>query len=131
MNTNDKGNHAELRVAARLKSLGYTVLTPFAEETKYDIVVDTDDGFVKMQVKSSNLKDGRVVFNCHSTPWVDASEATQYTADEIDGFAVFNNSRDECYWVPLEDANDYTMTLNPDDDSKHPTCDYLLENNFS
>lgn len=132
MNTNDKGNHAELRVAAKLKSLGLTVLTPFAEETTYDIVVDNGGTFTKVQVKSSRSKgDGKIVFNCHSTPWTDSSEARQYTKEDIDVFAVFSSEYDECYCVPLEDANNYTMTLNIDEDSKHPANEYLLENYFS
>jgi len=131
MNTSDKGNHAELRVLAKLKSLGLTVLTPYAEESKYDLVIDDGDTFTKVQVKSSNHDDGKITFNCHSTPWVDASEARQYTADEIDGFAVFNSHTEECYWVPLEDANAYTMTLNTKEDSKHPTNEHLLEDAFS
>lgn len=130
MNTHDKGNHAELRVAARLKNLGNTILTPYAEETKYDIVVDTDSGFTRLQIKSSNYIDGCVKFSCHSSGWVEASEATQYTKEQIDGFAVYNHERNECYYIPLEEANDYSMTLNPDSESKHPIDRYLMAEHF-
>lgn len=113
MNTQTKGDMAELEVAAALRGMGYTVLFPFTESQQYDLVVDTGDEFVRVQVKFATHKgDGRLKVSCYGpNSSKSGNNKTFYTEDDIDGIAAYCAVMDECFWVPFEDLNKYSFTL--------------------
>lgn len=43
---------------------------------------------------------------------------------------MYNRQTDECYWIPVEQANKWRMRLNEKQDSKNPTHDFMLEDAF-
>lgn len=129
MNTQDKGDHAELRIAAELKKHGWSVLFPYTESQQYDLVAEKDE-FVRIQVKSSNCIGGAVKFHCYcSNSSKSGNNETQYTEDDIDGIAVFNEDTGKCYWIPVSDINRYSMTLS--EDGKNSFSKYSFERRFS
>lgn len=54
---NLKGNVAELKIAAELARLGCGVMRPMTEHGRYDLVVDVDGRFVRIQCKSAPVRD--------------------------------------------------------------------------
>lgn len=127
MNSHEKGDHAELRVLALLKRMGWNVLIPYTESQQYDIIAESNNKFVRIQVKSSNYDDGTVKFKCCNTATGNSDE-TFYTADDIDGIAVYNESLDDVYWIPIDETNKYSMSLA--EDGKNSLNEYQFESNF-
>ena len=127
-----KGDHAELRIASKAKSLGWTVLFPHSESKKYDMVLERDGEFVRTQVKSSIRKGQSIEFRCSTLKGgVGGLQRTFYTDDEIDGFAVYNDEVEQCFWVPIGDANEKKMAINLEDSSaKNPASEYRFAHRF-
>ena len=105
MNTKDVGNVSEAKVIARSIELGYTVLEPFGDNDRYDIVVE-DEGFKRVQIKTARPKNGgdKLVFetksaNPHSEKW-----DGQYTSQDIDVFAVYFPDKEDYFEVPVEEC---------------------------
>jgi len=119
LDTQTKGDLAELRVAAAIRKLGYTVLLPFTESQQYDLVSDIGDEFIRVQVKYASMTDnGKVKVSCYGpNSSKSGNNTTFYTEDDIDGIAAFCGDTEQVYWVPIEEANKYTVTLS--EDGKH------------
>jgi|JXWS01.1.fsa_nt_gb hypothetical protein len=131
--TQIKGDHAELAVAAALKRYGWSVLMPYSEAQPYDLVAERGGDFVRVQVKSSTFDGTSIQFPCYcSNSSKSGNNRTDYTKDQIDGFAVYNGSfATDIFWVPVEQANKNTMNLNvTSETAKHPADDYLFSERF-
>lgn len=123
--TQVKGDTAELRVAAAIRELDYTILFPFTENQRYDIAVDTGSEFLKVQIKYVSLKDGKAKVSCYGpNSTKSGNNTTFYTEDDIDGIAAFCGETGECYWIPYSDLNKYSFTLS--EDGQHQFDDYPI-----
>lgn len=131
MDSHTKGDHAELRVAAELKRCGWNVLVPYDENGPYDLVAERDGTFRRIQVKASTFNGTSIVFKCYNSQNKSRNNKTVYTEDTIDGFGVYSNEIDECYWVPVEDATNTSAAINiTDNDAKRPANEYRLGDRF-
>lgn len=104
MNTKDIGNLGEVKTIAYAIEQGWTVLTPFGDNDKYDLVIDRGNGFERVQVKCSSLKAGKVVSYTrmqHNTRTKASTIA--YTTDDVDLFAIYCRDNKELYIVPSKD----------------------------
>lgn len=134
MNTRDKGTQSETYVISELLRCGYPVSQPLTEE-RYDLVVDTRDGFVAAQVKRMReARSGAIKFGCKSN-YNGVTEGESYTADEIDGFIAHHPETDQLYWVPVDDAPSTKMQIRvsePENNSPNINWhkDYVFENTF-
>lgn len=128
MDTQTKGDWAELRVASRLRRLGYTVLFPFTENQQYDLVVDNGTEFIRVQVKYAKLRDnGSVKVKCYGTnSSKTGNNSTFYTEHQIDGVAAYCGDLDQSFWIPIAKMNKYNITLS--EDGRHAFEDYHIEN---
>ena len=131
MNTKDVGDTSEAVVLAELKRLGYTVLLPFGDNERYDMVYECDKGFTRVQVKTGHVRDGdKVVFNTASRGLNQPQEP--YTKNEIDIFIVYCSEIDKLYVVDVEDAPSSEMSLRikrPQID--HPNINYAEDYTLS
>src|SRR5215212_8955587 len=59
----DVGQRTEAIILAELVKRGHTVLVPFGTNHRYDLVLDTGAGFVRVQCKTGRLRDGVIHFN--------------------------------------------------------------------
>ncbi|MCB9460673.1 MAG: hypothetical protein H6670_13570 [Anaerolineaceae bacterium] len=106
MNTHRKGDISEAKVLARFVELGYVVLMPFNQGLRYDFVVEKDDIFQRVQVKTArDMGNGCIKFNTSS---LDLSSETErmsrdYVGD-IDIFAVYSPDTDAVYVLKIEDV---------------------------
>jgi len=114
MDTKQIGEASESQILAELKSLGLTVLTPFGDNAKYDLVVDGGGSFHRVQVKTGKLQDRGVITFKTQTAGHNNTEGTYhkgYSKDDVDVFAVYCPQIDESYIVDIEDAPSAEMSL--------------------
>lgn len=100
MNTTEKGNLTELKIAVRLLESGKTVLRSIGEGCRYDLVIDEKGKFTRVQCKTGRLRNGVIVFNCVSQyAW--KKEYRSYNGS-ADLFGVYCPETAKCYLVPVE-----------------------------
>ena len=95
------GNITEARILAELASRGMNVLVPFGQGLPYDLVVEKDGKFQRVQCKTGALRNGVVVFNTSS------DDHGSYEG-LVDVFAVFCPQNGKVYWVPIAAAGTQT-----------------------
>jgi len=106
LSTKDKGDISELHVLAKLTEIGYDVYTPYGENTRSDILVDTGS-IKKVQVKtcnSENKDSSSVFFECRSTRYNSNGPSTEGYQGDIDFFIAFWRPGRELYCVPINEA---------------------------
>jgi prevent-host-death family protein len=99
-----KGAIAEAAIRAAAVKLGFYVLHPLIEGRRYDLVIDTGPQLLRVQCKWAPLKDRVIVAHlgtCRHTPH--GYVRSKYAADEIDGFGVYCQELDRCFWLPLHE----------------------------
>jgi hypothetical protein len=98
MRTARIGNAAEAAVLSALVQRGFTVLVPFGEGHPYDLIVDADGHFVRVQCKAGWLTRGCVIFNCRST---DHGNGSRSYLGRADVFGVYFPPTKAVYLVPI------------------------------
>jgi PD-(D/E)XK endonuclease len=97
-----KGDLAELKVAADLVGRGCQIAIPFGEDSDYDLIADFGGRLHRVQVKFT-VSDGRIVrVNCrsHSITKGKLRTTKRYTASMVDWIAVYDLTSDRCYYCP-------------------------------
>lgn len=102
MNTTEKGNLTELKIAVRLLEKGYVVLRSFGDGCRYDLAVDEKGKFSRVQCKTGRLRKGVIVFNT-SSQYAWTKEKRHYHG-QIEFFGVYCPQLDKCYLIPVEQA---------------------------
>src|SRR5688572_23769016 len=97
------GDISEAIVRARFIEKGYVVLVPQNTALRYDIVVERDGIFQRVQIKTGNLHNGVVMFNAASQDPADRNKKIDYRGD-IDAFAVYCHELHTCYLLTLDDT---------------------------
>lgn len=108
-----KGDLAELMVAADLRRRGYPIAIPFGEDSDYDLVVDRDGKLERVQVKYST-SDGEVIrVRCrsHSLTHGRVRATKRYTAATIDWLAIYDPVSDRIFYIPAADLGDGRVML--------------------
>jgi hypothetical protein len=98
-----KGDRTTLAVMLALQDAGYAVLTPFGENTRYDLVMDDGQRFTRIQCKTGRLRDGAVLFNtcsCYGHHLNPATHRRDYEG-QIDYVAVYCLETGWVYLVPI------------------------------
>lgn len=116
MTTKQKGNLTELQCLASFVELGYNVSIPYGEDSKYDFIADINGALIKVQVKTSSLKNNTtdaIMFSCRSTHKnSNGISNVKYTKNEIDYFATYWENK--CYLVPVEETStEKTLRFTP------------------
>ena len=112
MNTNTKGRISELKAITRYIELGYTVLEPINKDGVYDFVIEKDNVFQKVQVKTLNEKDYfyslRFISTSHNR---NGNSRKIYTKEEIDIFVGVLPEKNIIVQIPFDKANKSEMYL--------------------
>ena len=111
-------------VLARLVQAGKQVLTPFGENVRYDLAVDTGEVFLRVQCKTSRLRNGVIRFNsCSYTYHHPSNQGTRkYQHDyrgQADMFGVYCPVLDSVYLVPVDDVGTRAGSLRVDPTLNH------------
>jgi len=108
MHKKEKGAIGELAVAAQLVRDGWQILFPYGENSRYDLVIERNGIFKRIQVKYSTPKNGVLRINCRSSNnW----SVLPYTADQIDLYAVYDPIHREVFFIPVEETNKNLLNL--------------------
>jgi hypothetical protein len=114
LTTNDIGERAQGVILAEVMKYGYTVLIPFGEGRRYDMVIEKEGQFSRLQCKAGRYINGVIKFNACSTNWFNKTRKV-YTCEEIDYFAVYCEYTGKVYLVPVEEVKgaDGTLRVEP------------------
>lgn len=105
MNTKQKGNLTELQCLTAFVKNGCAVSIPYGDCYQYDFIADVDGQLIKVQVKTSAMKDENAIeFSCRST-YMNSKGAinVRYNAKNVDYFATYWN--EQCYIVPFKECS--------------------------
>jgi hypothetical protein len=105
--TTIKGAGAEAAITAEAVRLGLVVLRPFPEGRRYDLVIDNGARLLRVQCKAGRLHRGVVVVTlttCRHTPH-SGYVRTKYTADDVDGVAVYCHELNRCFFLPIDEVS--------------------------
>ena len=107
--TKTKGDLGVLKAQCRLAELGYTILIPLTEHSAYDIVVEKDGMFKRVQVKYRKKVDGTVTIPFKSS-WADknGSHIKYVDKTKIDMYAIYCPDTDGVYFF---DPNDFRKSV--------------------
>lgn len=94
-----RGEVAELRFMARAADQGLRVIKPWGDSSRYDFVVEQGGRFLRVQVKSTSVKQDQS-YCCH----LNTGRQKPYTRDEIDFIAAYIIPKDIWYIMPIEVA---------------------------
>ena len=97
-----KGDLAELKVAADLIERGCRLSIPFGEDCDYDLIADYEGRLHRIQVKFTESNGSRILIRCrsHSLTKGKVRQTKHYTASMIDWIAVYDRTSDRCYYCP-------------------------------
>ena len=88
-------------IAALLKS-GFNVLIPFGDRNRYDVVIELNGKFERIQIKTGREVGGVIVYNTSSSTRVLGQRTEKGYRGQIEKFAVYHRERDVVYMVPVE-----------------------------
>lgn len=104
------GDISEAIVRARFIERGYVVLVPQNNGLRYDIVVEKDGIFQRVQIKTARLIDDKIVyFNASSKDPMTNSDVHYHGHIEL--FAIYCPQNKQIYLMPVQHATSTTCTL--------------------
>lgn len=99
-NTTSQGDITETQVAAALVLRGMRILRPLSSATRYDLLIDHDDGrFTRVQCKTGILRNGCVHFRLYSISGHDTR--TKPYVGQTDAFGIYCPQTRRSYLVPM------------------------------
>jgi hypothetical protein len=101
---------AEQKVAADLVSRGLGIAWPLGHSHPFDLILirPHDASLERIQVKSARSDGRTLLVKCHSSSeWVYYS----YGPEMVDWIAVWDETTDTCYYLPIEEATKSYATL--------------------
>lgn len=96
------GEISEAMIIARLLQSNYVVCKPFGDNQRYDLVIEKDGVFLRIQCKTGRIKENVIFFPTCSINR-DSHVRRSYVGD-IELFAVYCHENDKVYLVPIEDC---------------------------
>jgi Holliday junction resolvase-like predicted endonuclease len=94
-----KGDLAELKVAADLAQRGCSISIPFGEDSDYDLVADFEGRLHRVQVKYTESDGNTVTVRCrsHSLTKGKVRSTKRFTSSMVDWIAVYDRTSNRCY----------------------------------
>ena len=99
------GDRSTLAIMLALHEAGYTVFTPFGENTRCDLGVEIGGRLMRVQCKSGRLINGAVSFKVsssyahHRRP----RASSRHYLEDVDYFAVYCRETEGVYLVPIDE----------------------------
>lgn len=100
LRTSGKGNVSEAKVLGAYLQAGFFVSVPFGTGAPYDLIVDTGERLLKIQVKTGRLRNGCILFAAQRINGHQGSLRQLYEESDLDFFAVYCPDNDQIYVVP-------------------------------
>lgn len=127
MNTKRTGDKTELECIAYLFGLGFDIAIPYGENTRYDFILDNGKDLLKIQCKTCQVFEDKIVIPCHSIRSNRTRNRTvKYNSDEIDYFATYFNNK--CYLINInENKSNITLRFKPTKNNQMSYISNLLD----
>jgi hypothetical protein len=100
----DVGLRTEAAILAELARRGYRVLVPWGTNQRYDLVLEVDDRFLRVQCKTGRLRNGVIRFATRSTRSNTQGTYSRGYSGEAELFLVYCSELDQIYAVPVDEA---------------------------
>ena len=102
----DIGDRATLAVMLALREVGFAVLVPFGENTRYDLVIDDGARMLRVQCKTGRLRKGAVLWSMCSNYGHQKNPRVVHRdyQGEVDYFGVFCPETQGVYLIPIADV---------------------------
>jgi hypothetical protein len=100
-NSKSVGDITQSQVMADLLKRGKKVLMPFGDNFRYDLVVEEDGRFTRIQCKTGKLNRGAIVFAVASSQYHRGGKRQDYRG-QIDAFGVFCPDNEKVYIIPID-----------------------------
>jgi prevent-host-death family protein len=133
--TNNKGNAAELAIAAEAAKLGLPVFAPLTEHGRYDLVLEVAGRLLRVQCKwgacNGETISVRLSSSYHSP--TRGYVVRKYTAEEVDAIGVYCDRTRRCYLVPIEHVagvGRLTLRLTPARNNQRAALNFAVEYEF-
>ncbi|MBI3917295.1 MAG: hypothetical protein HY322_09835 [Betaproteobacteria bacterium] len=102
-NSKAVGDITQSQIMAALLMRGKKVLMPFGDNFRYDLVVEENGLFTRIQCKTGKIHDGAVVFSVASSQYHRGGKRQNYQG-QIDAFGVFCRDNEKVYIIPINDV---------------------------
>jgi hypothetical protein len=96
------GDIAQSQLLAALLRRGQKVLIPFGDNSRYDLVVEENGRFTRIQCKTGKINRGAVVFAVASSQYHRGGKRQSYQG-QVDAFGVFCPDNQRTYIIPIGD----------------------------
>ena len=121
--SNTIGAIGEAKAFAKLAEMGYVVCVPHVHVARYDLVLEKDGIFTKIQVKAGWMENGKFRAELRGSNFNSSGRhRSTYDDEEIDAFVLYNPDEDELYWLDFDEAPTTGIRRN-----LSSMKDYLLE----
>ena len=97
------GSLSEAKILTRLLELGWEVLVPWRRMRRYDLVIERDGYFHKVQCKTGKLSGDDAVIHFATSNTNGTSGIRRNYVGEVDFFAVYCPDNNKTYLVPMSD----------------------------
>ncbi|MGH2360956.1 MAG: group I intron-associated PD-(D/E)XK endonuclease [bacterium] len=101
-NSKSVGDVTQSQVMAALLKRGKKVLMPFGDNFRYDLVVEEDGRFTRIQCKTGKMNRGAIVFAVASSQYHRGGKRQDYRG-QVDAFGVFCPDNEKVYIIPIDD----------------------------
>ena len=131
MDAHQKGELTEAAVLAELKRHGIPVLTPFGDNQRYDMVVETPAGeLLTLQIKTGRLSNGVITFHTKSQHTNAEGNVYKYYDGEIDCFVVYVHELETLYLVYINEFDRRISLRVEDPDQPDPSINWADDYKF-
>ncbi len=102
-NPKQVGDVSEAQILALFIKHGFRTLVPFGDKDRYDLVVDENSKFIRVQCKTARYReDGSFEFSTCSSNWVTYKKTVYY--GQADVFAVYLRETEDIYIFNVDNA---------------------------
>lgn len=108
-NPKDIGEKSCAQIMAQLIAAGKNVLMPFGDNKRYDLVVEEDGKFYRIQCKTAQYYGTTIVFKTRSTNW-NSGKQRDYRG-QIELFAVYYRQENKVYLINVNNCPINCCTL--------------------
>lgn len=108
MNKKQLSKEGELRFASEFISKGWFVFLPYGEDSPIDLLIQKEEKFMRIQVKSTVKKNGVIYGRLKSSNnW----QVKKYNGKQIDFFAIYEKETKKGYLIPIEEVEGKTSMI--------------------
>jgi hypothetical protein len=116
VNTKSIGERSEAIILAEFLKAGYVVLLPFGDNQRYDMVIDINGTFLRVQCKTARLvRDGAALSVPTASTYAHRGGVRKDYRDTADLFAAYSPDTQQVYILPVAEvgASEVWLRLTP------------------